>query len=234
MLSIKAKLISVFGAAFLSLFAFPLAANAEPVTITTGYVSVTSTVRDTLAFNFSGTGLSAWGINPHAPVQQNLSPCLSSASLCQPGDLIYPNALVYLSAEGPSFVTFNGTTVEVSWAAQDSFLQFTGPGVVLPASAAETNLVTLTMPFDMTGTINVHDVNDPGPVVFSTTINGSGIATLVLRRPAGNPEGFAVTEARYDFAPAAVPEPATMILLTTGVGGLVVRRYRGRLRSKRN
>ena len=234
MLSIRAKLISVFGAAFLSLLAFPLAAQAEPVTITSGYVSVTSTVRDTLAFNFSGTGLSAWGINPHAPVQQNLSPCLSSASLCQPGDLIVPNALIYLSAEGPSFVTFNGTTVQVSWAAQDSFLQFTGPGVVIPSSAAETDLVTLTMPFDMTGTINVHDVNDPGPVIFSTTINGSGIATLVLRRPAGNPEGFAVTEARYDFTQSPIPEPATMILLTTGIAGIVGKKYRARLRSKRN
>lgn len=233
MLSIRAKLISVFGAAFLSLLAFPLAAKAEPVTITSGSLSVTSTVRDTLAFNFSGTGLSAWGINPHAPVQQNLSPCLSSASRCQPGDLIVPNALIYLSAEGPSFVTFNGTTVQVSWASQDSFLQFTGPGVVIPSSAAETQL-TLTMPFDMTGTINVHDVNDPGPVIFSTTINGSGIATLFLRRPAGDPVGFAVTEARYAFTPAAVPEPATMILLTTGLAGIFGKRYRARLRSKRH
>jgi hypothetical protein len=229
--SIRAKLISAFGAAFLSLLAFPLAAKAEPVTITSGSVSVTSTVRDTLAFNFSGDGLSVSGNNPHAPVQQNLSPCLSSASLCQPGDLILPNALIYLSAEGPSFVTFNGTTVQVSWASQDSFLQFTGPGVVIPSAGDE---LTLTMPFDMTGTINVHDVNDPGPVIFSTTINGSGIATLVLRRPAGNPEGFAVTEARYDFTPAAVPEPATMILLTTGLAGIVGKRYRARLRSKRH
>ena len=232
MLSIRAKLISVFGVGLLSILTFPQAAKAEPVTITSGSVSVTSTVRDTLAFNFSGDGLAVSGINPHAPVQQNLSPCLSSASLCQPGDLILPNVLIYLSAEGPSFVTFNGTTVQVSWASQDSFLQFTGPGVVIPSSAAETDLVTLTMPFDMTGTINVHDVNDPGPVIFSTMINGSGIASLLLQRPAGNPVGFVITAARYDFTPAAVPEPATMILLTTGIAGVVARKYRGRLRSK--
>lgn len=234
MLSIRAMLMSVFGAAFLSLLAFPIAAKAEPVTITSGFVSVTSTVRDTLAFNFSGDGLSVRGNNPHAPVLQYMTPCVSSPSFCQPGDLIFPNALVYLSAEGPSFVTFNGTTVQVSWASQDSFLQFTGPGVVIPSSAAETDHVTLTMPFDMTGTINVHDVNDPGTVIFSTTINGTGIANLFLQRPPGNPAGFLISEARYDFTQSAIPEPATMILLTTGLGGIVGKRYRARQRSKRH
>ena len=229
MLSIRAKLISVFGVAFLSVLTFPQAAKAEPVTVTSGTVSVTSTVRDALSFNFSGNGLSVAGHNLHAPVQEYMSPCLSSASLCQPGDTIFPNALVYLSAEGPSFVTFNGTTVVVSWAAHDSFLQFTGPGVVIPSAGDE---LTLTMPFEMVGTINVHDVNDPGPVIFSTTINGTGIATLFLQRPAGNPAGFVIAHAQYDFTPAPVPEPATMILLTTGLGGIVARKYRGRLRSK--
>lgn len=230
MLSIRAKLISVFGVLCLSVLTFPLTAKAEPVTITSGYVQVTSNIRDILVFNFSGNGLSVSGNNPHAPVQQYMTPCVSSPSFCQPGDLVFPNALVNLSAEGPSFVTFNGTTVQVSWASQDSFLQFTGAGVAIPSGG---DLLTLTLPFEMTGTINVHDVNDPGPVIFSTTINGSGIATLLLQRPSGNPEGYLISQARYDFTPAAVPEPATMILLTTGIGGIVARKYRARLRSKR-
>ena len=231
MLSIKVNFICAFGIVFLSVLSIPQAANAEPVTITNGSVSITSNIRDTLAFNFSGDGLSVRGNNPHAPVQQYMSPCVSSPSRCQPGDLIFPNALVYLIAEGPSFVTLNGTTVQVSWASHDSFLQFTGPGVVIPSLA---DSMTLTMPFEMVGTINVHDVNDPGPVIFSTTINGSGIATMFLQRPAGNSVGFAITGARYDFAPAAVPEPATLILLTTGVAGIVVRKCRRSLRSKQH
>jgi PEP-CTERM motif len=231
MRSIKTNLISAFGIVFLSILTFPQAANAEPVTITNGFVSVTSTVRDTLSFNFSGNGLSVTGFDLHAPVAQYMSPCLSSASLCQPGDLIFPTSLIQLTAESGSgsSVTFNGTTVLVSWAAHDSFLEFTGPGVVIPSSAEE---ITLTMPFDMVGTIQVHSLNDPGPVIFSTMINGSGIATLSLQRPPGNPVGFAVTAARYDFNSAAVPEPATLILLTTGLAEIVARRYRGRLRTK--
>lgn len=229
--SIRANLISAFGIVLVSILAVPQAANAEPVRITTGFVSVTSNIRDTLFFNFSGNGLSANGLDPHASVAQYMSPCLSSPSLCQPGNLIFPNSLIQLSAEtgSPSFVTFNGTTVLVSWAAHDSFLQFTGPGVVIPSTADQ---ITLMMPFDMVGTIQVHAANDPVPVIFSTTINGSGIATLTLQCPPGNPVGFAITAARYDFNPAAVPEPATLILLTTGLAGIVARRFRGVVRSK--
>jgi hypothetical protein len=91
----------------------------------------------------------------------------------------------------------------------------------------------LTTPFDMVGTIHVHPLDDPGSVIFSTEIRGSGIATLTLRRPGGNPQaGFEIDTARYDFSPAAVPEPATVILLTTGLAGIVVRKCRRALRSK--
>lgn len=233
MRSIKPNLISAFGIVFLSMLTFPQAAKADSVTITNGFVSVTSTVRDTLLFNFSGNGLSAQGLDLHAPIAQYMSPCLSSASLCQPGDLIFPTSLILLTAESGSgsSVTFNGTTVLVSWAAHDSFMQFTGPGVVIPAAADQ---ITLTMPFDMSGTLQVHAMNDPGPVIFSTMLNGTGIATLVLRRPGGNPVGFAITEARYDFNPSTVPEPATLILLTTGLAGIVARKCRGALRSRQH
>ena len=231
MVSIRANLISACGVVFLLVLSIQQTANAEPVTITTGSVSVTSNIRDIISFNFSGNGLAVNGMDNHAANPQYMSPCLQSASLCQPGDLIFPTALRQLSSEpgSPTTVTFNGRSVRVTWAANDSFLQFTGPGVVIPFS---TDPITLTTPFDMAGTINVHPLDDPGSVIFSTEIRGSGIATLTLRRPAGNPVGFVIDTARYDFSPAAVPEPATVILLTTGLAGIVVRsRHRAR-RSK--
>src|ERR1044072_8988656 len=169
MLSIRAKLFGVLGIVLLSLLTVPKAAHAEPVGITTGFVGVTSNIRDIISFNFSGNGLSASGLDSHAPpsVHQYSSPCLTSPTLCQPGDLIFPNALITLSAEAgsPTFVTFNDTTVPVTCAAQDSFLQFTAPGVIIPSTTDQ--LITLTMPFDMVGTIMVHAANDPGPVIFS-------------------------------------------------------------------
>lgn len=231
MLPIRASFIIACGIVFLSVLSIPQAANAEPVRITTGSVSVTSNIRDIIHFNFSGNGLSVNGFDLHAALPQYMSPCLRSASLCQPGDLIFPTALRQLSSEpgSGSSVTFNGRSVLVSWESNDSFLQFSGPGVVIPFS---TDQMTLTMPFDMVGTIQVHALDDPGPVIFSTEINGSGIAILTLQRPAGNQAGFAITGARYDFSPAAVPEPATVILLTTGLAGIVVRTCRRSRRSK--
>src|SRR6266404_8331300 len=113
--SIRANLIIVFGIVFLSILTVPQAANAEPVRISSGFVSVTSNIRDTLFFNFSGDGLSVNGGDLHAQASahQYMSPCLSSPLLCQPGDLIFPNSLIQLSAEPASSVTFNGTTVLV-------------------------------------------------------------------------------------------------------------------------
>src|SRR5206468_334325 len=120
-LSIKGNLISGI-ILFLSVLALTQSVKAEPVRITNGSVSVTSNIRDTLSFNFSGNGLAVNGFDLHASVAQYMSPCLSSASLCQPGDLIFPNALIQLSAESGSgsSVTFNGNTVLVSWAPLDS------------------------------------------------------------------------------------------------------------------
>ena len=232
MLSIRANLLGAFGIVFLSILTIPQAASAEPIRITAGSVSVTSNIRDIITFSLSGNGLSVSGMNNHASNTQYMSPCLTSASLCQPGDLIFPSALTVLSSEpgSPTSVTFNGRSVRVTWEARDSFLQFTGPGVVIPSS---TDQMTLTMPFDMVGTINVHPLDDPASVIFSTTITGSGLATLTLRHPGGNPQaGLAIDTARYDFSPAAVPEPATVILLTTGLAGIVVRKCHSGRRSK--
>src|SRR4030095_3206486 len=128
-LSIRANLISAFGLVFLSVLAIPQAASAEPIRITTGSVRVTSNIRDIISFNFSGNGLSVNGMHNHASNTQYMSPCLNSASLCQPGDLIFPTALTVLSSEpgSPTSVTFNGRSVRVTWESRDSFLQFTGP-----------------------------------------------------------------------------------------------------------
>ena len=225
MLSVRSSFIVSFGIVCLSLVSLPQGAGAEPIRVTTGSVSITRNIRDILSFDFSGNGLSVYGFDLHTASTPFLASCLNSPSLCQPGDRIRPEIIKPVSSEpgSGSSVTFQGRTVLVSWESNDSFLRFSGPEVVIPFA---TDKITLTMPFSMIANIEVHALDDPGPVIFSTIVLGYGTATLNLERPPGNPAGFAITGARYEFNDAPVPEPATIVLLTTGLAGIVVRKYR--------
>ncbi|HEX8649711.1 MAG TPA: PEP-CTERM sorting domain-containing protein [Pyrinomonadaceae bacterium] len=84
--------------------------------------------------------------------------------------------------------------------------------------------MTLTVPFTMTGTVFIYELNDlTHPLILSTQISGSGIATLQLSFLNG---GHVLSNIRYDFQP--ISEPAALILLGTRLAGLAARRRRRR------
>jgi len=215
---------------FLTLLLCPQQVHAENIVITSGHVTIGGTPASrnawrAISFNFAGNGFAATGGLSDGGPQGIMSPCASEP--CQPGATVFPNSTTFLDGAGQA--TFNNTTMPVSWFSRDSTLLFSGPGVVIPNSMASTLVLTTT--FNMTGTVFIHSLIDQIPVMFSTTVTGSGIATLTLQLydPNLGPGGYILSSVRYDFEP--VPEPATLLLLSSGLGGLAMR-YRRRRNKK--
>src|SRR5205807_6184122 len=131
---------------------------------------------------------------------------------------------------GAGEATFNGTTIGAWWFARDSLLSFSGPGVAIPNST--NSFITITTPFTMTGSVFVHTLDDfSHPIVFSTTVSGSGIATLTFTMSqVFQPGSYIFSNVRYDFAP--VPEPGTLLLFSTSLIGAVVALRRKRRSGK--
>lgn len=108
----------------------------------------------------------------------------------------------------------------------NGFLRFDAPFVV-PGVALD--LFVVTTPFTFTGRIQVCE--DPlasvngcpaGRISFEADLTGSGIATAVLTSfelSPGGPRVYSLRSVRYDFA-APTPEPATLVLLASGLAGV--------------
>lgn len=143
-----------------------------------------------------------------------------------PGSFNFPG---FFPPDTPSWMISNGGLFT------NSRLSFTTGSFVIPANPQTSDgLVSVTVPFTMTGNIAITNLlpNSGGTAqVFNEQTVGSGMALITLDFVDGHLRGrqYIVRSVNFQFQPMQpTPEPVTLILLGSGLAGLAAQRRRAR------
>ena len=192
------------------------AVHADPIVITSGSAMVDPS-GDPLRFSIGGDDFSAMGRwnTPFAV------PFFSCSHGCGPGQIIQlssslENLVVQvapaeLAAAGSA--TVNGTSYPL--VEFIGTMGFVTSSVTLPPLPPDQSGVTVTAPFSFSGVLQGWDpLTRDGVLLFTEQLVGTGEATLNL---AASPSSYTFGTLSYAFTPSATPEPASLLLLGTGL-----------------
>lgn len=196
-------------------------AHADPITITgvsgiATLINSSPSARGTV--NIAGDGFSA-SVNTFNGVF-GLGTCTTGrVTGCTSANL------GWFSSDLAGTITFNGVTF-IPGALSPLSLTFNSITFVIPQEFLSASAIQITAPFTFSGRFG--RVNFPTePVILS----GEGtVNVLLVNRTIGGFSGFFLDHADYVFGPQAsgltiepVPEPATILLLASGLAGTVLR-----------
>jgi hypothetical protein len=180
-------------------------ARADSVILTGGsIVGFSPGVDNPVSLNFSGPGLSV-----ETGLAEGFFSNLNNA-LLTPGQTLSVVSHISGGTLGPNaLVTYNGVTYQARLFFDLEVAPFT---LTVPTLAQG----GVTAPFTLAGTLTVIDFATGNS--FNIDVSGSGLATYGFEPFQG---GLRATSVTYAFAPTAVPEPATITLIVTGLAGVV-------------
>lgn len=201
-------------------------AQADPITVTGTATLVSGVVSDARGpVNLTGTNFSTsvntingnYGLGDCSTFLAGINGPCTSANV----------GWISVGTDIVGTFTVNGVTLSSNINNQLN-LMFTGPSFVIPAELLGASTIQVTAPFSFSGGAISPALSE------AIVLQGEGTVYVILvRRTIGSFTGFFLDHADYVFGStvsgvtvAEVPEPMTLLLLASGLGGAAIYRRR--------